>query len=181
MGATEPFVSHAPRPYRRPFLRCGMNFVPSAPTVSRCGASLMVRRILFCGTRRAMRLKRAKPRSLGWWGRASSRAVVVVRKDRLAGSLAPPFEINLLEFHFQSYARGDSGEKIRDALLACERMWLVGLSRRSSVRRNEGGIHAGQRDEFGQKFFRARHGRRMSQPKALCHFLLDMGVFRAQT
>jgi len=34
-----------------------------------------------------------------------------------------------------------------------------------------------QRDEFGQKFFRARHGRRMSQAKALCYFLLDMKIF----
>jgi len=25
------------------------------------------------------------------------------------------------------------------------------------ARRQEGGIHAGQGDEFGQKFFRARH------------------------
>jgi hypothetical protein len=25
------------------------------------------------------------------------------------------------------------------------------------ARRQKGGVHAGQRDEFGQKFFRARH------------------------
>jgi hypothetical protein len=47
------------------------------------------------------------------------------------------------------------------------------------ARRQEGGIHAWQRDEFGQEFFRARHGRRMSQPKALCHFLLDREFFKA--
>jgi hypothetical protein len=40
-------------------------------------------------------------------------------------------------------------------------------------------IHAGQRDEFGQEFFRARHGCKMSQPKVLCHYLLDMGFLRA--
>jgi hypothetical protein len=39
----------------------------------------------------------------------------------------------------------------------------------------------GKGDEFGQEFFRARHGRRMSQPKALCHFLLDTGFLQAQS
>jgi hypothetical protein len=62
-----------------------------------------------------------------------------------------------LEFNFESGARGDGGAKIRDALFAGERMRLAGLPRRGSARRNEGGIHAGQRDEFGQEFFRARH------------------------
>ena len=38
-----------------------------------------------------------------------------------------------------------------------ERIDKAGLSRRSSDLRSEGGIHAGQRDEFGQEFFRARH------------------------
>ena len=45
----------------------------------------------------------------------------------------------------------------------------------------EGGIHAGQHDEFGQEFFRARHGRRMSQPNALCHFLLDTRFWQVQS
>ena len=34
---------------------------------------------------------------------------------------------------------------------------------------------------FGQKFFRARHGRRMSQAKALCHFLLDAEFLKEQS
>ena len=59
---------------------------------------------------------------------------------------------NILEFHFQSRARGGGGEKIRDAFLTGERM----------ARRQKGRIHAGQRDEFGQQFFSARHGRRMT-------------------
>jgi hypothetical protein len=33
----------------------------------------------------------------------------------------------------------------------------------------------------GQKFFRARHGRRMSQANALCHFLLDTGFLQMQS
>ena len=57
---------------------------------------------------------------------------------------------NSLEFHFQPGARGDGGEKIRDVLFTGVRM----------ARRQKGGIHAGQRDEFGQKFFRARHAAR---------------------
>jgi hypothetical protein len=32
------------------------------------------------------------------------------------------------------------------------------------ARRQKGGIDARQSDEFGQQFFRARHGGRMSQP-----------------
>jgi hypothetical protein len=55
--------------------------------------------------------------------------------------------------------------------------WLVS-SRVRMARRQEGRVHTGQRDEFGQKFFRARHGRRMSQANALCHFLLDTGFLR---
>jgi hypothetical protein len=38
------------------------------------------------------------------------------------------------------------------------------------ARRQKCGIHAGQRDELGQKFFRARHGRRMSQPIRFANF-----------
>jgi len=34
--------------------------------------------------------------------------------------------------------------------------------------------------KFGQEFFRARHGRRMSQPRASCHFLLDTGFRQKQ-
>jgi hypothetical protein len=37
----------------------------------------------------------------------------------------------------------------------------------------------GKRDESSEKFFRARHGRRMSQAKALCQFLLDVGFLQA--
>jgi hypothetical protein len=37
------------------------------------------------------------------------------------------------------------------------RFTKAGLSRRSSIGWSEGGIHAGERDKFGQKFFRARH------------------------
>src|SRR5580704_11276667 len=74
---------------------------------------------------------------------------------------------DILKFNFQSGAGGDGGKKIRDAFFTGVRV----------ARRQKGGIHAGQRDEFGQKFFRARHGRRMSQPNALCHFLLDTGFF----
>jgi hypothetical protein len=74
---------------------------------------------------------------------------------------------DILKFNFQSGAGGDGGEKIRDAFFTGVRM----------ARRQKGGVHAGQRDKFGQKFFRARHGRRMSQPNALCHFLLDMKIF----
>jgi hypothetical protein len=33
--------------------------------------------------------------------------------------------------------------------------------------RGEGGIHTGQRDEFGQKFFHARHGFRVAQACSL--------------
>ena len=64
---------------------------------------------------------------------------------------------DFLKFHLQPGARGDRGEKIRDALFPGERMRLAGWPRRSSVRRNEGGIDAGQRNEFSQQFFRARH------------------------
>ena len=85
-------------------------------------------------------------------GRASSRAEIRFCR-RLAGSLAPPREFDFLKFHFQSGARGGGGEKIRDALFAGVRM----------ARRQEGGIHAGQRDEFGEQFFRARHGGRLPQ------------------
>ena len=41
------------------FLRCGMKRVPSAPTVSRCGASRIVCLILFFGRSRAMMLRRS--------------------------------------------------------------------------------------------------------------------------
>ena len=54
---------------------------------------------------------------------------------------------DFLKFHFQSGARGDGGEKIRDALFTG--VWVA--------RRQKGRVHARQRDEFGQKFFRARH------------------------
>ena len=64
---------------------------------------------------------------------------------------------DFLKFHLQPGARGGGGEKIRNALFPGERMRLAGVPRRSSGRRNEGGIDAGQRDEFGQEFFRARH------------------------
>ena len=50
---------------------------------------------------------------------------------------------NFLKFHFQSGARGGGGEKIRDVFFAGVRM----------ARRQKGGVHAGQRDEFGQQVF----------------------------
>ena len=58
MAATEPFVSHAPRPKRRPFLVRGVNCSSVAFTVSRCGASKSRRRALPRGERRASRLAR---------------------------------------------------------------------------------------------------------------------------
>jgi hypothetical protein len=54
-----------------------------------------------------------------------------------------------LKFNFKTGARGNGGEKIRDALFSGVRV----------ARREKGGIHAGQCDKFGQKFFRARHAR----------------------
>jgi len=61
---------------------------------------------------------------------------------------------NFLKFHFQPGARGGGGEKIGHVFFTGERM----------ARRQEGRIHTRQSDEFGQQLFRARHGRRMSQP-----------------
>ncbi|MGP8220892.1 MAG: hypothetical protein ACLQPI_15765, partial [Limisphaerales bacterium] len=101
-----------------------------------------------------------------------------------------------MKFDFESGACGDGGEKIRHILLAefdssagvspaafgCQLQagrLRYGPAQLRRALRGEGGIHAGQRDEFGQKFFRARHGRRMSQANALCHFLLDTGFLRA--
>ena len=50
MAATEPLVSHAPRPYIRPPFGAGVNCVRCATfTVSRCGASRMVWRIFRRG------------------------------------------------------------------------------------------------------------------------------------
>jgi len=43
----------------------------------------------------------------------------------------------------------------------------AGLSRRSSIGWSEGRIHAGERDEFGQEFFRARHGFRVAQASSM--------------
>jgi hypothetical protein len=40
-------------------------------------------------------------------------------------------------------------------------------SRPYQALRGEGGVHAGQRDEFGQEFFRARHGFRVAQASSL--------------
>ncbi len=77
---------------------------------------------------------------------------------------------NFLKFNFQSCTRGDGGEKICDVFFIG--IWMA--------RRQKRRIHAGQRDKFGQKFFRARHGRRMSQANALCHFLLDTGFLHKQ-
>ena len=54
---------------------------------------------------------------------------------------------NLLQFHLESGAGGNRRQKIRQALFPGERM----------ARGQKGGVHAGQRDEFGQEFFRARH------------------------
>ena len=90
-------------------------------------------------------------------GRAYSRAGVATCNDRLAGSLAPLFEINFLEFNIESGMGGDGGEEICHILFTIMRLTKAGLSRRSSIGWSEGGIHAGQRDEFGQQFFRARH------------------------
>jgi len=47
------------------------------------------------------------------------------------------------------------------------RLTKAGLSRRSSIGWSEGGIHARQRDEFGQQLFRARHGFRVAQASSL--------------
>ena len=61
---------------------------------------------------------------------------------------------NFLKFHFQPGAGGGGGQKIGG-------VFFTGIG---MARRQEGGIHARQSDEFGQQFFRARHGGRMSQP-----------------
>jgi hypothetical protein len=55
---------------------------------------------------------------------------------------------NFLKFNFESGAGGDGVEKICDAFFTGVRM----------ARRQEGRVHAGQRNKFGQQFFRARHG-----------------------
>ena len=70
---------------------------------------------------------------------------------------------HFLKFDFQSGARGDRGQKIRDALFA--KSWQGRPAGRPRPRgraalpqqNGEGRIHAGQRDEFGQQFFGARH------------------------
>jgi hypothetical protein len=61
---------------------------------------------------------------------------------------------DFLEFHFQPGAGGGGGEKIGGVFFAGVRM----------ARRQEGGVDARQSDEFGQQFFRARHGGRMPRP-----------------
>ena len=58
MAATEPLVSHAPRPKRRPFRLTGVNCASVALTVSRCGASRSRCRALPRGERRASRFER---------------------------------------------------------------------------------------------------------------------------
>ena len=78
--------------------------------------------------------------------------MVAVRKD------------NFLKFHFQSGAGGGRRQKIRNAPFTRERM----------ARRQERGIHAGQRDEFGQKFFRARHAGRMTQAQERLKRIADL-------
>ena len=62
---------------------------------------------------------------------------------------------NLLKFDLESGMRGNGRQKIRCVLFS--KFCQAGLSRRSPALRGEGGIHAGQRNEFGQQFFRARH------------------------
>ena len=54
---------------------------------------------------------------------------------------------DFLKFDFQSGSCGGGRQKIRDAFFA----------RVAVARRQESRVHAGQRDEFRQKFFRARH------------------------
>jgi hypothetical protein len=60
---------------------------------------------------------------------------------------------NFLKFNLQSGAGGDGSQKIRHALFAGVRM----------AQRQKGRIHAGQRDKFRQKFFRARHVGRVAK------------------
>jgi len=57
----------------------------------------------------------------------------------------PPQRFNI--HNFQAGTGGDGSQKIRHAFFTGVRM----------MRRQKSGVHAGQRDEFGQKFFRARH------------------------
>ena len=59
-----------------------------------------------------------------------------------------------LKFNFQSGTRGDRREKVGNALFTRH---PAGLPRRSFASRDKGGIDAGQRNEFSQKFFGARH------------------------
>ena len=70
-----------------------------------------------------------------------------------------------LQFDFKTGVRSDGGEKIRhifftDARVGGDDLRVVrgrAAARPCRRRRDEGGVHAGQRDEFGQEFFRARH------------------------
>jgi hypothetical protein len=74
---------------------------------------------------------------------------------------------NLLKFHFESGFGSNRCQEIRNALFTVMRLTKAGLSRRSSIGWSEGRIHAGERDEFGQEFFRARHGFRVAQASSM--------------
>ena len=101
--------------------------------------------------------------------------------DEIGTILAVRKGQNVLKFDFQPGAGRDGCQKIRDILLAIMQVGTRGPRVRRKFRfpsdgsasrpyhtlRDEGGIHAGQRDKFGQKFFGTRHGFRVAQASSL--------------
>ncbi|MGA2801677.1 MAG: hypothetical protein ABSE97_04820 [Verrucomicrobiota bacterium] len=62
-----------------------------------------------------------------------------------------------MKFNLKPSAFSSAGKKIGDAFFPSMRM----------VRRKKSWVYAGQRNEFSQEFFRARHGFRVAQASSL--------------